>query len=347
MKSQHKTIAALIVAAVAAAALTACGGGGGGGASAPATSPEVITAPVIASTNTALVTTVPAAAYPAASEELVAFNLLNAERGRCGFGLLAQSTQLDSAARSHNDYQIINNTASHNQNQTQFPTGFTGGQARDRAETAGYTDAGEVGDEFIFQPGTTVKTGIGERGMRGLLGAPYHLAGLMTGHRDVGISARSSAETTPAGVNNRVILHVNTGYKSVAEKQLIPFGALQTYPCQDSVEVNRELRNETPNPVPGRDLSVNPVGTPIYLATRFGDVLTIASAAIKSTASNTSVVLRTPVTSTTDAAALYRGHEAYFSPDAPLSPATSYTVTVTGTAGGVSFNRTFKFTTGA
>lgn len=327
--------------------LTACGGGGGsGGSGALATGPEINAAPVTSPTNTALVTSVPAAAYQAASEELTAFNLLNAERGRCGFGLLAQSTQLDAAARGQNDYQILNNTASHFQNQQQFPAGFTGATAADRAAAAGYMNAGEVADEFTFASGTTDKTGLGERGMRGLLSAPYHLAGLMGGYRDFGVSARSSTDTTPAGASARVILHVNAAYKMAAGPQLIAAGAVATYPCAGSTGVNRQLKNETPNPVPGRDLSLNPIGTPIYISTRSGAVLTIATAGMRETLTNTSVVLRIPVTSASDLAGIYKSHQAYVAPDAPLKPLVEYTVTVTGTAGGVAFTTTFPYTTG-
>ena len=344
MKSQHKTIAALIVAA---AALTACGGGGGGGASAPATSPEVITAPVTSPTNTALVTSVPAAAYQAASEELAAFNLLNVERGRCGFGLLVQNVHLDVAAKGHNDYQIVNNTASHFQNQQQFPTGFTGARAADRSAAAGYTDVGEVADEFIFASGTTVKADLGgERAVRGLLVAPYHLSGLMGGYRDVGMSVRSSTDTTPAGANARVILHINAAFKQDAGPQLIAAGSVATYPCAGSVGVNRQLKNETPNPVPGRDLALNPIGTPIYISTRIGDVLTIATASMKETVAGTPVVLRSTITSVNDPAGIYKSHQAYVAPDSPLKPLIEYTVTISGTAGGSAFTTTFPYLTG-
>lgn len=343
MKSNSKIISAL--STLTLATLTACGGGGGG-ATPTASSGPVTNQPAFV-LDTTIVTSVPAAAYSTGTEEKAAYNLLNSERGACGFGLLAQNTQLDAAARLHNDYQIINNTASHNQNQTQFPTGFTGARAFDRVTAAGYLDAAEVADEFTFKSGTTSKTGIGEGGMRNLLSGPYHLAGMVDGYRDVGISVRSSAETTPTGVNNRVILHVNAAHKTAAAKQLIPTGEVRTYPCAGSVGVNRQLTNETPNPVPGRDLAVNPIGTPIYVSTRVGDVLTIASASMKATGSTTSIVLRQVVSENNDPNAKYRSHEAYFAPDAPLAPVTDYTVTVTGSANGVAFPPvSFKYTTG-
>ena len=106
---------------VAAASIAACGGGGGGstgGVAAPA-------APVVQVTAQ-LVTSVPTPNYGAASEELIAFNYLNAERARCGFGKLAQSVPLDKAAKAHADYQLINTFLGHFENAAQYPNGFTG-----------------------------------------------------------------------------------------------------------------------------------------------------------------------------------------------------------------------------
>lgn len=339
MKSQHKTIAALIVSA----ALTACGGG----ASAPATGPEVNTAPVTAPTSTALVTVVPAAGYAAGSEELEAFNLLNQERGRCGFGLLAQNAQLDAAARSHNDYQIINNTDNHRENQQQFSIGFTGVTSFDRATAAGYSNAGGVTEDFAIRMNSTNKSGVGEGGTRSLLNAPYHLASLMGGWRDAGISVRASTETTPAGVNPAVFINFNLGYKSVSGKQLIGASDVATYPCEGSTNIERQLKNESPNPVPGRDLFLNPIGSAVYISVREGQSLTIATASVVETLSNTPVVVRTPITTVNDPNSIFKAHQGYIAPDAPLKPLTEYTVMVTGSNNGSAFAKTFKFKTGA
>ena len=128
---------------------------------------------------------------------------------------------------------------------------------------------------------------------------------------------------------------------------MIAAGTIQTYPCNQSVGVNRQLTNKSPNPVPGRDLSANPIGTPIYIATRGGTPLTIATASLKETISNTAVVLRTPITASNDPHIAYKTNEGYVAPDAPLKALTQYTVTVTGTANGAAFSKTFSFTTRA
>jgi hypothetical protein len=50
----------------------------------------------------------------------------------CGFGSLAQSEQLDNAARGHANYQAINDLFMHVQDVLSFPRGFTGESPSDR-----------------------------------------------------------------------------------------------------------------------------------------------------------------------------------------------------------------------
>ena len=97
--------------------LAACGGGGGGSPTTPTPSnptsytvacPNGTTAISLVSptdtsvcpvpTSVPIVTSVPAATYAAGSQEKAAYDYLNNARSTCGFGLLAQSAQLDTAA---------------------------------------------------------------------------------------------------------------------------------------------------------------------------------------------------------------------------------------------------------
>ena len=95
MKSTTKTLALSITFA---AALAACGGGGGG-----TTTTATPTTPVPVANGT-IVTSVPVATYAAGSDERIAYDYLNAERQKCGFGLLAQDTRLDASAAAHVSY---------------------------------------------------------------------------------------------------------------------------------------------------------------------------------------------------------------------------------------------------
>lgn len=333
-----------------AALLSACGGGSDGDAN-PALPPTVAPA---ASPNPAIVTTVATPpTYAPNSEELAAYQLLNAERGRCGFGLLASSASLDRAARAHADYLIVNSLNSHLEDANRFPEGFTGTDPAARVRAQGYADLGGVTDEFAFFTSSNAmlpKRGIGVLGIRGLLNAPYHLNGLMSGYRDVGVAVRSRDDTGKGQPG--VFVQVNAAYTASAGPQRLGSGDVLTYPCQGTVNVNPQLSNETPNPVPGRDLRTAPLGSTVYVAVREGNRLAITRAAMTRAATGEAVLLRAPITSTNDPygpclTGCFGPHQAYVVPDAPLLPETAYTVTLSGTNNGTAFSRNFTFSTGS
>lgn len=287
--------------------------------------------------------------YALGSEELAAFNLLNAERDRCGFGTLAQNALLDVAAIGHADYQNLNQLFTHVQDAVAYPLGFTGAQPADRVAAAGYTDAGGVTDEMVRFTGSTLKSGLGTRGVRNLLSAPYHLRGLMDGYRDVGIAMRSSQDV---GTTTKLTyLQMNAAYKASAGPQLLAANAVNTYPCDGTTGVNRQLRNETPNPVPGRDLAVNPLGSIILVAVREGNTLLIDTAVMTEVQTGRNVTLRPPITAANDPyrncqEGCYQPHQAYLAADVPLLASAAYGVAVTGSNNGVPFSRVFTFRTG-
>lgn len=327
------------------AALAACGGGGSdnGGVDLPSTP--------AGTTSSALVTAVPAATYTAGSEELAAFTLLNAERQRCGFGLLAQKTTLDVAARGHADWNLINSaggTVSHFQ--TAGTAGFTGVSAADRAVAAGYvTNAFDatLQDEFVFLNGLSSKAGLGQRTIRELLNAPYHASSLIGGFKDVGISIRTATEAG-AAITTRVTGQVNPAFKASEGAQLPEAGTVLSYPCNGTTGVVPVLYNESPNPVPGRDLQTNPLGSSIQVMIREGQTIAISSATMTNLATNAPVTLRAPTTAANDPNNFLRSHQAFISANAPLQSSTSYQVSFSGTANGASFGtRTFSFTTGS
>ena len=322
----------LLLTAVALAGLTACGGGGDAGPAAPAAAP---------------VNTASALAYAAGSEDLAAFTRLNAEREHCGFGKLAQNTQLDAAARAHADYQVINSVISHEE--VAGKPGFTGVLPPARIAAAGYPDAGATADEIAGFIGTSQKAGLGEPALRNLLNAPYHLQGLMSGFRDVGLSVRSSADTGAGSAT--VLLQINAAYKRSVGPQLFAGTEVHTYPCEGTSGVNFKLANEEPNPVLGRDLSTTPLGSSVYVAVRAGNVIGISSASMIQISTAQPVTLRAPVTAANDpygpcSAGCFQSHQAYVAADAPLQPNTAYQVTINGTNNSVQFSRTFRFSTG-
>ncbi len=343
----HPSGARLVSATALALLLSACGGGGDSAAAPPAQdsnagapAPSTPASPAVA------------AAYPAGSEELAVYTLLNAERNRCGFGVLAANAQLDAAARAHADYQLINSRNSHLED-ARITEGFTGVDPETRVKAQGYLDAGGVTDEYAFytssSPITSVR-GLGESALRSLLNAPYHLNGLMSGFRDVGVAVRSNANTTKGA--NGAFVQINAAYKASVGPQLLDASDVKTYPCQGATNISRELPNESPNPVPGRDLAANPLGSTVYIAVREGNKLSIASAFMKNAATGQNVVLRVPVTSVNDpygpcASGCFKAHQAYIVPDGPLEGNTAYAVTINGSNNGAAFSRNFTFSTGS
>ncbi len=311
---------------VCVSALVACGGGGdaisnnGGG-------------------NTAT-------AYVSGSEELAAFNLINQARSECGFGSLARNAQLDDAAFGHANWSLLNNVSGHVQNTG--TAAFTGATPTDRITASGYIatlfGAG-TGEVVSGMNGTSVKTGFGIQGVRNLLNAPYHQSVMLAGYRDVGVSVLNDIDVGSTR-GPRVLTVMNLGYRDPDGRQSLGSTDVRTYPCQGSDGVARQLTNETPNPTPGRDLALNPLGTSIYLAVREGQTITITSAALLRTAGAVPVQLRAPVTRVNDPNSAYRSHEAFVSADSPLAPATQYTAAITGTNSGAAFNLGFTFTTG-
>ena len=282
------------------------------------------------------------------TEEAAAFELLNQERARCGFGTLRQNAALDKAAKAHADWQNLNGYYGHLED-SKKPNGFTGVAPWDRIIAAGYGTVGDLTDEIagarsFFEE--ISKIGFGTQGMRGLLNAPYHMRGLLAGYRDVGISVRTSEEVgTDFG---QLILQINPAYLHTNPRQELSNQDVSTYPCQGTTGTDYQLDGEIPNPVPGRDLRTNPLGGTVFVQLRYGNKLVFTSATmtqVSGDGAGTAVTLRDPVTSANSGNA-FQSHQGYIVADAPLEPNTQYEVVINGTNNGTPFTRQFTFTTG-
>ncbi|WP_146039598.1 MULTISPECIES: CAP domain-containing protein [unclassified Variovorax] len=319
--------------------------------------------------DSTLVTSINAATYADSSEELAAFTRLNAERLKCGFGLLQQNQQLDVAAAGHANYLLRNNMAGHFQNPAD--SFFTGNNALDRALAAGYSPKLVLDDNSdVTGTGANLITGRGIESVRSLLSAPYHALSLLSSELDIGISIMSSDTTGTTGTHGpRSISQFNLALAQGAFSQKPNSAAVQTYPCDGTVGTAHTLRNESPNPIPGRDLNVNPIGQPIIVVVRPGQGIAISSATMKEKASGAIVTLRPVMTKANDANGMLNPSQAVLMPDAPLTPNTEYEVSIAGTNTTLTFdgtnwnstgtnpaitdnatgafNKTFSFTTGS
>ena len=311
-----------IITLASSALLTACGGGGG-------------------STSTNQGDTTP--------EDVQAFNYLNAERSRCGFGTLTRKTTLDAAASAHADWMHHAGVLSHDEDQSMFPVGFTGNTAYDRALAQ---DAYNLRDGFDVYEALAVQSGLGKAGegvysLRRLLNAPYHAIGLLDGYRDIGVAVRHSSDVGLSG-NVTYTAYVPGASRSVG-KQVLASDAVLTYPCEGSAGMANKLSNETPNPVPGRDLSTNPLGVTVLVKVADGQALAITSASMVELATGNAVPLRAHVggaNGLADPINDYNASNVFISADVAMTPFSQYKAVITGTNNGVAFRREFVFSTG-
>jgi uncharacterized protein YkwD len=297
--------------------VVACGGGGssGGSTTAPTSNPSTIVA------------SVPAANYAAGSQEKAAYDYLNAERAKCGFGLLAQNAKLDTAAAAHANYIVANNAYGHGE--TVGATGFTGTTPAARATAAGYS-AWWVGEGVSYMP-----TGLSS--IKALLGAPYHLNGVIYGAQDVGVGYKID---TRIGFFNTLV--VNPGVAlSVGKPQTPSAGTVLTYPCSVSSIVDKSF-TESINWATGVGTGYG--GTPVGIYTPNGEALSITSASY--TAVGGGIVPVSILTEANDPNKLLYKNIVNLIPPTSLVANTTYRVQVAGTAAGVAFTKDFNFTTG-
>lgn len=356
MTLPSKPFRTVTILVTAAAVLSACGGGGSSSAPAPTSPgptglpPGLVITPSIPSV--ALATAVPTPTYPAGSEELAAFNKLNEERGACGFGLLKQDSRLDAAAKGHADWQTLNGYYGHYQ--VAGTTAFTGVTPEERVVQSGYASWGafEVLDEGSLNFGTATKSGVGVLSVMRLLNAPMHAIGMVSGATEVGIAIRSSTDVANSPTGPRVHGWFDLTHLTAIGIQEPPEQVLLTYPCEGRTGIVRQLTSEEPNPVPGRNLSANPLGSSVQLRVRQGQSLRLTTYAMSEVGTGASVVVRPPVgvaynnepyPYTTGALG---DHETWIAADAPLKALTPYQVSLAGTVNGVAFSRQFVFTTG-
>ena len=353
LRSQQ--ILLVLSATSVALALTACGGGGGG---APAVDPNAggyatpggsgIYATPSTPTTVAVVTVAPAAPVGYNAEQTAAYNTINTARNACGFGYLQQNTHLDTGSLNHVIYMVDNNAPGHYE--TAGLPGYTGVYPGDRMTAAGYTNLNGGGEVAAMQSGSS-KVGFGALFTRGLLGAPYHLMGMMQGNREIGISVdtggpiASGSELVYAGANPAVWIVEDMAASTTLEPQVQASSTVLTYPCQGVTGTVWETTTESPNPVPARNLAAYPIGQPVFVQVLAGHTLVISSATM--TGPTGSVALLPTMTPANDPNSELQANQALIIPNAPLSPTTVYTVNITGTNSGTPFTTNFTFTTGA
>ena len=276
-------------------------------------------------------TSVPAATYAAGSDERAAYDLLNSERQKCGFGLLAQDTRLDAAAAAHVNYFLQNNVVGHFE--TAGSPGFTGLDPAARAQAQGYP-SNYVGEDFAYGFSS------GLAGLKFLLVAPYHLLSLVDSFRDVGLSFRSTPVQQQVG--SAIVIDLGVKVPSIST-QVPTGGAVLTYPCQGSENLNAGFAGETPNWAAATGIGSG--GTPVVVTAPNQEVLVITSATITPLAGG--VVPVQILTAANDPNKLLRPSQALIIPPSSLVANSSYRVQISGTVAGAAFAKDFTFKTGS
>jgi uncharacterized protein YkwD len=355
-----------------ALALVGCGGGGGGStdtvavslytascsdgstrSSAVSVADAQAQCPTAAppATFSAVVSSPQPSTYLAGSEQKAAFDLLNQERLACGFGTLAQNAALDTAALNHTMYQFINNVSSHEEDRVLYPTGFTGRTVLDRVWYAGYGtpatvwQASEDFAEGYRSLATASTAGDGTFFTRALLSAPVHLASMMS-DADAAGTAFVDSGTLPSYPfdGRRSMALFNFGFQA---NQSLDSGGVVTYPCQGTTGVVWKISNEIPGPIPGRDLSVDPIGPGIVVKVAANQVLAISAASVVDAATGIATPTYILNTANDTSNGVVGINLAVVIPLAPLTANTTYQVDVSGSHDAVPFRRSFTFTTGS
>jgi uncharacterized protein YkwD len=347
-----KRILPLLVLTSCALALSACGGGGGSASSdgsgtpaPPVQIPPVQTPPVQTPPTTAPADpqpTPPGATYPAGSQELAFFTMLNGFRAQLGLGLFAQNLALDTSDVNHLQYMLTNADVSFSEidpktgvaymhEEEPARQGYTGVAPIDRARFAKYTGSW-VGEQVTYGLGTGASVALSS-----LIASVYHREGLMLqSPGDFGISVGNDRYQT-------TVLSFGIGDK----RQHTASDYFGMYPADMQTGVGLSTYPELPNPYP--DLSANDFATkssfPVNVVSEESTTLKVNSFTITEAGQSGPLDARL-LTSDTDPNKLLAKNTAYLVGKAAFKPKTTYKVSFSGTVNGAAVSKDWSFTTG-
>lgn len=303
---------------VAALAFTACGGSSdnGSGSSAASVPPQTI------------VTTDPNAPASTGNIAVDGRNWINYRRVQAGVPQVAQNVQIDSAALGHSEYQRTNNYVTHTQDRTK--PGFTGADLKDRLNNAGYTIPanGYAFGEVISATSSKSGAYMAEE----LITAIYHRFVIFEPmFKEIGTG---SATTSSGYTYFTADFGARNGFgRGIAS------GSIVTWPFSGQTQVTPNFYSdyESPDPVP----NINEVGYPISVHTNLDSKLVVQTFSVRARGGgNLQVRLLA-----SDSDAETPAYAASIIPLSPLSPATTYDVTFSGTVNGAPVSQSWSFTT--
>ena len=328
------------------AALAACGSGGSDASTNnPTPSPAPTPAPAAPAPAPAPASTVPVGTtqttptYTEGSAQAQIFASINAYRAQCGFPAYQQNTILDQAATNHADYMIANGNVI-TDDEVQGNPGFTGATGQDRANALGWpTDvfAGASDAGAIYTNATLTQAEYGRSMVDAWSAGVYHQATIGFPASLIGVGV---AQTTLNGFPE-VLGGVELAESSTTIANVTTANNPLTFPCQGVTGVPYEEVSEEPTP----PNTSGAWGTPITVMGNPTDVIALSSATMLATGDSDPITLNI-LTKANDTTGLIGQYQAVAYPLAPLLPNTTYSVSLAGTVNGVSFTRSFTFTTG-
>jgi hypothetical protein len=247
------------------------------------------------------------------------------------------------AAQGHADYLARNHLEATHFQRTDL-SGFTGVNPSDRALAAGYgSGVGEVAGAGLSGPwfsggGGAVPYPDAElpavHTLRSLYATVYHLQGLMSGSRELGIGIASFSNNSAYGAANFKMLVVNHGTATGKANQQIAPQALAMYPCQGSANIMPLFTSELPDPFPNSARDIAPYGQPVYLAAAKGATLRLNAGSI--TLHGGAVVPTVISNKANDPNPSFIGlNEVFLTPTQGLKDNSVYDVVLTGTNSGM------------
>ena len=270
-------------------------------------------------------------------------------------GVLLQSNALDQAADNHSNYLAINNDYGALAGLVELTSaaGFVGATTTARLSLAGFT-------------GTATEIAIGRErvavdGVRAALASPFRRLTLL-GHgiTEIGLGFVEPGATRPAGTPSLVpenvfgALVATAGVRSAALPQAMQTSAagVSVFPADNATQVPVMMYPDSPNPVAE---FLGPFGTnglypgfPISLQVTSDKTLAVTSFSLtRVTASGNTAVL-SKLLDSNDPLFMAPNNIKNWATIVPLStlvPGATYQASLSGSAGGTSFTKTWSFTT--
>ena len=307
--------------------LAGCGGGGSGDGSSSSAPPAAAppSAPVLG--------TAPTPSYTD-SVRTSAFETINAERLKAGLGALKQSTELDTSASDHSNYLLLNPTSTPNYGEDAGNAGYTDDDPDARMADALFIGSAE--NEVL-----TASTSVGSEAALTLLAGPYHRAFTMDQRwTQMGFGFVPNTDGVGTLVGDLGLPQGGTAQGMT--------GSASLYPVANATDVPVMMADEQPMYALAPPWGTGPLpGYPVSVQLPFGDTWTPGTFTLVETSSGASVA---GTVLDNSSLALYGNglnDWAFFIPNAPLKPATSYTATFTATVQANAFSKTWAFTTRA